>query len=98
MNRARLRTLRNVISGIPETNVDLSFPHVDEKNLCGSLGCIGGWASAYPPFKQMGIRGDWEGFFGLTFKQSRLFDFRQPNERGTDKEIALRRLDALLRR
>lgn len=94
MNRKRVQMLRDMIAGLPKKNLNLNEVSVDEANLCGSIGCIGGWADAYPPFKAMGLHGNWEPFFDLP--DGSLFAFRLDHEFGSDKQIALRRLDKLL--
>jgi len=107
MNRERVQKLRNVIAGIPEKNIRLDDifqgDEIHESNPpkpCGAIACIAGWAWIYPPFVKAGIRkydcSAWHAaaeFFDVPFGT---FDQRGREERGTDKEIALRRLDKLL--
>lgn len=106
MNRERVQMLRDMMEGVPEERINLQsrytirpaqWPIVD----CRTIACIGGWAQLYPPFIAMGITNDWDAFFGMFnkrgFVKHGLFFSGQPNERGTDKKIALRRLDALLK-
>lgn len=101
MNRERVQELRNVIAGIPEKNIRLdSYYTKGGEKPCGTIACIAGWACIYPPFVKAGINRtgmyspDCSKFFGVPFHT---FWERQWGETGTDKEIALKRLDALLK-
>lgn len=110
MNRKLVQMLRDMLEGIPEKRIFLGSVYPDDKcglrgypRPCGTVACIAGWALLYPPFVELGIRNF--GFFP-TEKCSKFFgvsndgpfNVRMPHEKGTDKEIALRRLDKLLAR
>jgi len=110
MNRERVQELRDVMAGIPESLVDLNSVWKNDKcgyrqppKPCGAVACIAGWALIYPPFVESGIRlgpdtsiGKVRTFLGLHMSQYHVLYSRQGHETGTDKQIALRRLDALL--
>lgn len=109
MNRERLQMLRDMIAGIPQMQMNLDRFYTLNGNPCGTIACIAGWASIYPPFIEQGLKkGRWEepvyndkeGLFAVAdfFDVSEeIFYERLPDERGTHKQIALRRLDALLK-
>lgn len=106
MNRKRVQMLRDMMAGIPEANIDLRRFYSDGRGKyaekparasCETIACMGGFAMIYPPFLEDGIGayGDcFDGFFKTPFG---LFFARMEGETGTDKEIALKRLDALLK-
>ena len=98
MNRERVQMLRDMISGIPDERIDLDKFIRGDGTPCGTIACIAGWASIYPPFRDLGFKrhGSWTEFFGLP-KYSTLFSVNRGAEPGTHKQIALRRLDALLK-
>lgn len=107
MNRKRVQMLRDMLEGIPEKRVRL--PHVylhgasssNPPKPCGAVACLAGWAWIYPPFIEEGIR---EMNKLAVYASMDFFEVRQevflPADRlehGTDKQIALARLDALLK-
>jgi len=103
--------LRDMISGIPEKQMDLGDYYVKNGEACNTIACIAGWAAIYPPFVKQGLEieeylsrksiafrgctGQFAAakFFGVDYRE---FSPRQSSEHGTNKEIALRRLDRLL--
>lgn len=106
MNRKRVQMLRDMIAGIPEKQVDLSWPFQNAgKTLpkpCGAVACMAGWAYLYPPFVAAGIRKN-KARDGFCVAANDFFDTycflfagRMHSEIGTDKEVALARLDKLL--
>lgn len=110
MNRKRVQTLRDVIAGIPAKRFDLDFVFKGDEtgtqrgapNPCGAIACIAGWAWIYPPFVKAGIRKQgtvWPADAAPHFfkTSASVFWSRQRGEDGTDKEVALRRLDRLLK-
>ncbi len=106
MNRKRVQMLRDMIAGIPDEQINLAYAYSDEdgaplqewpaKVSCGTIACMYGFARLYPPFIKEGIpltsAGEAAAFFGVPWETFFLF-----GERGADKEIALRRLDKLLK-
>lgn len=107
MNRERVQMLRDMMAGIPEKQIYLdsfyqSAPTRADHMPCGTVACIAGWACIYPPFVEAGIK---KSSYFLDYAAAKFFDVdeevffeRQPEERGgTDKEVALRRLDRLLK-
>ena len=111
MNRERVQMLRDMMEGIPESRINLS-EFTNRRNNphdCQTIACIGGWAGMYPPFKEQGFVTEndglphLEGVVGIYAcivffeADSKTFFRRLPHETGTDKQIALRRLDALLK-
>lgn len=105
MNRERVQMLRDMIAGIPENQVYLNVFYLASEPC---VACIAGWAAIYPPFVERGFHknsvlgipayGENRGlsaaaeFFDIP---ETIFD-QHGFEPGTDKEIALRRLDKLL--
>jgi hypothetical protein len=102
-----VQELRDVIAGIPDDHIELSsiFQNGSRWNLpkpCGAIACVAGWAWLYPPFVEAGIRNatldgttmdNCAAFFQVHVNT---FEGADYNERGSDKQIALRRLDRLL--
>lgn len=111
MNRKRVQMLRDMIAGLPEERVRLAEVFTDPEwrlssecppEPCGAIACIAGWAWIYPPFIEAGIRNIDRSamyaapeFFDIP---AETFSWKIGGEIGTNKEIALRRLDALLAR
>ena len=111
MNRKRLQMLRDMIAGIPAKRINLGEVFKDDvcgdgpaPKPCGAVACMAGWAWIYPPFVRAGIRKISKSpcdaadvFFGTQKDNPCLFDSAWYSESGTHKQIALRRLDALLK-
>ena len=109
MNRERVQMLRDMISGIPAKRLNLDKFYKKNGEPCGTIACIGGWAAIYPPFVEQGLARNvwgWPTYLGYLPKTScaLFFDIpkdtfctRMSKDRGTHKQIALRRLDALLK-
>lgn len=78
---------------------------------CTAVACLAGWAWIYPPFVEAGIReadrfndsvtAKCAAFFGVSQDVFGTRGWCAPDEKsvsaGTDKQVALRRLDRLLR-
>lgn len=82
----------------------------DEKATCGTIACAGGWMALMPEFQAMGVYPSLCGaprYRGLQYAASVaerffgdqcLFNERYYSEdRGTDKEVVLRRFERLLK-
>lgn len=95
MNRERVQMLRDMIAGIPARKVNLDTCIEGDGTPCGTIACIVGWASIYPPFADRDDREGWVDYFDV--HHTSLFGTRRSNELGTHKEVALKRLDALLK-
>lgn len=105
MNRERMQELRNVIAGIPSKKINLDFPFQNglsssPPEACSAVACTAGWAWIYPPFIKAGIKRHGScamhaapRFFDV---ESNVFSDRSCNESGSDKDVALRRIDKLL--
>ena len=108
MNRERVQMLRDMMEGVPEENIFLDSvyrgrrPGMDypDHATCGTIACMFGFARLYPPFIEQGIREH------QTFVTAAIQFFDIPHsvfmgirsyELGPHKQIALRRLDALLK-
>jgi hypothetical protein len=99
--------LREMIAGIPGRQINLHAFYMTNGDPCGTIACIAGWAAIYPPFVDDGLRklGPYVLFRGTSGQFAaaeffevdyRVFSQRRRNERGTNKQIALARLDKLL--
>lgn len=109
MNRERVQMLRDMIAGIPEKNINLiavyrkaeGYDNTTKRPIptCGTVACMWGWAMIYPPFVKAGIPRTNDWFAGTEWFDvpDDTFDYRHGHERGTDKEVALHRLDRLLK-
>lgn len=110
MNRKRVQMLRNMMEGIPDDQVYLQSWYAQEGKPCNTIACLLGWACIYPPFVRSGLKKSPHGFpildGGGAFWQAGanffdvsadVFNGRKRGERGTDKQIALCRLDRLLK-
>lgn len=52
-----LTNLRRVIKKVPEKSFDIST--IAEKNRCGTVGCVMGWAGLDPYFRARGFKTVW---------------------------------------
>lgn len=100
-------TRESIAAGIPEKMINLvAFIRGEPSpHNCETVACIGGWAAMYPPFKEMGQEGLpiylwFEGSYACAIffdVPGETFTFKFRHERGTHKQVALRRLDRLLK-
>lgn len=126
MHVERLKTLYEMLDGIPEQKVKLAHWWTgqsgvmpcpvdytkDELEDCGTLACAVGWACLYPPFIEMGLKGDWATptfgkeedwdavmrFFDLTMEEStELFTrYTKDHLHLSDKQYVLHKIRDLL--